>query len=112
MYSMVTKDYNIVVSTLFLLYLKNIFFNLFLERGREGEREREKQQCVGASHMPDTGNLAHNPGMFPDWETNQWPFGSLNPLSHTSQGPLFSYREGYVCMCVVFEWVQFQGIMG
>ena len=34
---------------------------LFLERGREGEREGEKYQCVGASHMPPAGDLAHNP---------------------------------------------------
>ena len=25
--------------------------------------------------MPLTGDLAHNPGMCPDWESNQWPFG-------------------------------------
>ena len=39
--------------------------------------------------MPSTGDLACNPGMCPDWESNQWPFGSqavLSPLSHTSQG--------------------------
>ena len=36
------------------------------ERRREGEREREKHQCVVAPHVPPTGDLAHNPGMFPD----------------------------------------------
>ena len=35
----------------------------------------EKHQCVVASHAPPTGDLAHNPGMFPDWESNQRPFG-------------------------------------
>ena len=45
-------------------------------RGRNGEREEEKYQCVVASHMPLTGDLAHNPGMCPDWEWNQRPFGS------------------------------------
>ena len=25
--------------------------------------------------MPSAGDLAHNPGMCPDWELNQWPFG-------------------------------------
>ena len=25
---------------------------------------------------PPTGDLAHNPGMCPDWESNQLPFGS------------------------------------
>ena len=46
----------------------------FRKRGREGEREGEKHQCVVASHMPHTGDLAHNPGMCPDWELNQQPF--------------------------------------
>ena len=39
------------------------FTYLFLERGREGEREGQKYQCVVASHMASTGDLAHNPGM-------------------------------------------------
>ena len=42
----------------------------------EGEREGEKHQCVVASMHPTTGDLAHNRGMCPDWESNQWPFGS------------------------------------
>ena len=33
--------------------------------GREGEREGEKHQCVVASRMPPTGDLACNPGMSP-----------------------------------------------
>ena len=43
---------------------------LFLEKGEERGREREKDQCVVASHMPPTGDLACNPGMGPDWESN------------------------------------------
>ena len=35
----------------------------------------EKQQCVVACCVPHTGDLARNPGMCPDWESNQWPFG-------------------------------------
>ena len=53
-----------------------IFIYLFLERGREGGREGEEHQCVVASHVPPNGGLAHNPGMYPDWESNQQPFGS------------------------------------
>ena len=49
---------------------------LFLERGREAEREGKKQQCVVASHTPPTGDLARNPGMCPDWGLNLQPFGS------------------------------------
>ena len=43
---------------------------------REGEREVEKHHCVVASHAPPTGDLACDPGMYPDWELNRWPFGS------------------------------------
>ena len=41
----------------------------------EGEREGEKHQRVVASCVPPTGDLAFNPGMCPDWETNLQPFG-------------------------------------
>ena len=49
-----------------LLFLKIIYLFIFRERGREGEREGAKQQCVVASYMPPTGDLAHNPGMCPE----------------------------------------------
>ena len=49
---------------------------IFRERGREGEREGEKQQCVVASHTPSTGELACNPDVCPDGELNGRPFGS------------------------------------
>ena len=50
------------------------FIYLFLERGKEGEREGEKHQCVVAS-APNQA-LTHNSGMCPDWESNWWHFGS------------------------------------
>ena len=49
-------------SSAFFKYL----FLIFRDRGREGEREGEKHQCVVASHAPLTGGLAHKPGMCPD----------------------------------------------
>ena len=67
---------------------KKDFIYLFLERGREGEREAEKHQCVVASRVPSTGDLARNPSMCPDWESNHDLLvhrSALNPLSHTSQ---------------------------
>ena len=60
---------------MFILLIKNniifIFFKILFiyfrrERGREGEREGEKHQCVVVSHVPPTGDLACNPGMCPD----------------------------------------------
>ena len=49
-------------------------FYLFIFRGRE--REGEKHQCVVASPVSPTGDLAHNLGTCPDWESNQQPFDS------------------------------------
>ena len=60
-----------MITTIKLVLIKQRFFldfiYLFLERGREGERVGEKHQCVVASHTPPTGDLAHNPGMCPNW---------------------------------------------
>ena len=60
------------VSFFFKIFLINLFFR---QRGREGQKEGEKYQCVVASHAPPTGDLAHNQGMCPDWELNWQPFG-------------------------------------
>ena len=59
-----------------MTFLNDFIYLFFRERGREGEREREKHQCVVASHTTPIVDLAHNPGMCPDWESNQQPFGS------------------------------------
>ena len=40
-------------------------FIYFLKRGREGEREGKKHQCVVASGMPPIGDLTRHPGMCP-----------------------------------------------
>ena len=52
----------------------NVLFIIFREG--EGEREGKKHQRVVASYMPPTGDLAQNPGMGPDWESNWEPFSS------------------------------------
>ena len=54
-----------------LFHLQSPIFIYLLEKGREGERQREKHQCVVVSQEPPTGDLACNPGMCPDWELNQ-----------------------------------------
>ena len=58
------------------LFLFKILFIVCLDRGREGEREGEKHQCVVASHASPTGDLACKPGMCPDWESNRGPLDS------------------------------------
>ena len=57
------------------LYFLRFYLFIFRERGREGEREGEKHQCVAASCVALTGDLARNPGMCLDRESNQQPFG-------------------------------------
>ena len=46
--------------------------------------------------MAPTGDLVRTPGMCPDRESNQQLLDSqpvLNPLSHTSQGPISFFKE-------------------
>ena len=44
-----------------MTFLKKRFYLLiFRQSGREGEREGEKRQCVVASSMPPTGDMALN----------------------------------------------------
>ena len=54
------------------IFLKDFIYFIFLERVREGERGRETSICGCLLHSP---NLARNPGMCPDWESNQQTFG-------------------------------------
>ena len=46
-----------------------IYLFTFREKGWEGDKHWQV-----ASHTPPTGDLAHNPGMCPDWESNWWLF--------------------------------------
>ena len=71
----------------------------------EGEREGEKHQCVVASHVAPSGDLAHNPGMCPDWELNQRPPGLQAGAQSTEPhqpGPhiLFLYLRLLACQSV------------
>ena len=61
-------------------FLKD-FIYLFLERGEEREEEREKERERNSNvwlplACPILGTMTRNPGMCPDWESNQQPFGS------------------------------------
>ena len=59
-----------------VFFFFRFYLFIFRERGREGEREGKKYQCVVASHVSFKGDLAGNPVMDRDWESNQHPFGS------------------------------------
>ena len=54
-----------------------------------------------ASRAPPPGDLAHDLGMYPDWELNLQPFGSqaCTQSSYTSQG-LFCYFCTKACITV------------
>ena len=62
---LMTKKRKFITTLIYILFFLKILFILFLERGREGEKEGEKHQCVVASCMLPTGDLACNPGMCP-----------------------------------------------
>ena len=52
-----------------IIFLRFYLF-IFRERKREGGREGEKHQCVVASCLPQSRDLACNPGMFPTLGSN------------------------------------------
>ena len=76
----------------FQFFLKKYFMYLFLEVGREGEREREKHQCVVACHTSPTRDLACNPGLCPDWESNRGSFGLQASTQSTE-----AHQPGLLC---------------
>ena len=68
-----------VINPIWLQLLVYFFKILFISfyRGEEREKERERNINVWLPlSQPSTGDLTHNPGMYPDWELNWWPFGS------------------------------------
>ena len=88
----------------FIYLFFEILFTYFLERGREEQREGEKHQCVVASRVPSTGDLAHNLGTCPDWESNQQPVGwqagaqSTEPHQPGLQAKCFCFNSsGNIC---------------
>ena len=70
---------------------------LFVERGKQGEREWEKHQCEVASCVLSTGDLACNLRMCPDWESNWWPLGlQVGTQSTEPHQPGLYYFKDYL----------------
>ena len=46
-------------------------------------RREEKHKCAVASYKSPAADLARNPGMFPDWESNRRPFGLQASIQST-----------------------------
>ena len=67
-YSIITR----ILSSQRFPFFKDCIY-LFLEKGKGREKERERNINVWVSHAPPTGDLAHNPGLCPDWESNPQP---------------------------------------
>ena len=65
-------------------YFLKLFIYLFLGRGEGRDTDKgEKHQCVVASCVPSTGDVAHNPDMCPDWKSYQRPFASQSSAQST-----------------------------
>ena len=65
------------------------FIYLLFERGKEGEREGEKHQCVVASHLPLLGTWPTTQASILIGNRTSDPVvhrPALSPLSHISQG--------------------------
>ena len=60
---------DLTASKAFYFIIFKDFIYLFLERRREGERQGEKHQCVVASCMTPTGDVACNTSVCPDRES-------------------------------------------
>ena len=79
---------------IFLIFKKD-FIYLFFGEGKGGRKRAKKHQCVVVSCAPPTGDLACNPGMCPDWESNQTPFGSqwCSTTEPFEPGPMFPFKQ-------------------
>ena len=110
----------VVAIYLFIIFpfFKRFYLFIFRER-REGERKVEKHQCMVTSNTRPTGDLAHNPGMCPDWELNLWPFRSQAGTQSTDPHQpgqlliIFSYNPLYFfsvsCYFSSFIWFYYLG---
>ena len=92
------------------LFLSFFIFYLFIfrERGREGEREGEKHQCVVASHAPLLGTWPATQAcaLTGNWTGDHLIHGPvLNPISHTSQGRCLVFKELPVYFAVAYRTV-------
>ena len=76
-----------------------------------GEREGEKHQCVVVSCAPPTGDLACNPGMWPDWELDRQPFdlqaGTQSTEPHQPGLELFLIVFFIVPICFDVRYIYF-----
>ena len=76
-----------------LCFLKRFYLFISRQKRREGEREeRNISVWLPLTHTP-TGDVACNPGMCPDWESNQQLFGSQASTQSTEP-----HKPGYLVL--------------
>ena len=68
---------------------KDFYLFIFRERGKEGERNQLVASCTSPTRDP-----ALNPGMCPNWESNQQPFGSQANAQSTEP-----HQPGCIAFC-------------
>ena len=88
-----------IINDISLNFLKILF--IFRERRREGEKHRSV-----ASHTPPTGDLACNPGMHPDQESNRRHFGlqaGAQPTEPHQPGLTFFRSRKAYCLALALE---------
>ena len=69
---------NVLFSKLFILmclqmsyfYFSRMYLFIFREKGKEGRKRGRETSMCGCLSLPLTGDLACNPDMCPDWESN------------------------------------------
>ena len=73
-------------------FFKILFIYLFIERkGKVGRETSTCERCINRLPLePPTGDPAHNPGVSPEWESNQQTF-SLQAGAQSSQGKVHSF---------------------
>ena len=85
-------------------------YYLFIFREGKGGRKRGREcQCVVASPVSPTGDLAHNPGMCPDWELNRWPFGlqaSTQSTDPHQAGQIFGRIHSWTHLGLVLSFLK------
>ena len=86
-------------------FFKILFFFIFRQRRREGDKEGKEHQCVVAFRSPTTGDLAHKPGMCPDWESNWRPFGSQASTRSTELHQPGHYFFNHSYFGIAYTWL-------
>ena len=66
--------------------------------------------CVVAPHVPLSGDLADNPGMCLDWESNWQPFGSQASTQSTEPHQTGPHKY-FQCHSVDYSWDYWYNIL-